>query len=54
MLALAMLGPLAILAIGILWAMSGDGDGDGGAKAPRAPAPVSRPAAASPSDAGSR
>ena len=54
MLALAMLGPLAILAIGILWAMSGDGDGDGRNKPQRAPAPVSRPAGGSPSDAGTR
>ncbi len=53
MLALAMLGPLAILAIGILWAMSGDGDGDGD-KPRRTPAPVSRPAGGSPSDAGTR
>ncbi|MCC6996462.1 MAG: hypothetical protein IT370_17760 [Deltaproteobacteria bacterium] len=54
MLALAMLGPLAILAIGILWAMSGDGDGGGPDKPQRAPAPVSRPAGGGAVDAGTR
>lgn len=44
MLALAMLGPLAILAIGVLWAMSGGGGDDDGSRRP-APAPVTRPAA---------